>query len=227
MEFIHRIASQLGPSSPVAYALVLAAGVLIGLTPCNLPLVPLVIGYVAGYGTDRRRGLRLVVSFALGAAAVYGVFGVAAAAVGSAAQRGLGSGWYAVLGVLCILIGLVICRLLKLPFQPAGAELSAPWQGGWAAAFGLGAVMSLASSACCLGPAFAILMYSAVQGRLVHGGLTLFAFGLGKSLPLLVVGAGAGTLRSLAKAARWAHGIELASGGLLIAVGFYYLRLAL
>lgn len=227
MEFIHRIGSQLGHSSPMAYALVFAAGCLIGVTPCNLPMVPLVIGYVGGYGADRRRCAVLVTSFALGAAVVYGVLGGAAALCGSAANRALGSGWYVVLGVLCILIGLVMARLVDLPFKTAGADLSAPWSGSWPGAFGLGALMSLASSACCLGPAFAILMYSAVSGRVVHGAVTLFAFGLGKSLPLLLVGAGVGTFRSFAKAARWGHWFEVAGGLLMVAAGFYFLRLGL
>lgn len=224
MDYIHQIGSQLGSVSPVAYGLLLVAGFLIGVTPCNLPMVPLVIGYVAGYGADRRRSLLLVSSFSLGAAAAYGVLGAVAAAFGGVINRGLGERWYALLGVLCIAIGLLMTRLVNLPTKGSGVDLSTPWTGGLWAAGALGAVMSLASSACCLGPVFAILMYSAVQGRLAHGFLTLFAFGLGKSLPLLLVGAGAGTFRSLTKATRWAHAVEVGSGALLIAAGFYFLR---
>ena len=225
-DFIDRIGSQLGHVSPVAYALVFVAGFLIGVTPCNLPMVPLIIGYVAGYGADRRRCLTLIGSFALGAAAVFGVFGGAAALFGGAASQAFGSGWYVLLGALCIVIGLLMAQLIKLPFKSGGLDLSTPWAGGWPGAFVLGAVMSLAGSACCLGPVFAILMYSAVDGRVVHGALTLFAFGLGKSVPLVLVGAGVGTFRSLTKAARWGHIFEMAGGVLMVLVGLYFLNLA-
>jgi cytochrome c-type biogenesis protein len=225
VEYIHSIADSLGPASPVAYGLVLLAGLLIGVTPCNLPLVPLVIGSVAGYGAERKRGLRLVGAFALGAAAAYGVFGAVAALWGAAFQSAVGNRWYVVLAVLCVFSGLVMTGLVRLPLPQSSSGLSSSWSGGLAAAFGLGAVMSLASSACCLGPIFAVLMYSSASGRVFHGAVTLFAFGLGKSLPLLAVGAGVATLRGLAKAATWAHYVEVASGALLILVGFYYLRL--
>ncbi|MBI2298463.1 MAG: sulfite exporter TauE/SafE family protein [Armatimonadetes bacterium] len=226
MDYINQIGGQLGHASPVAYALVLAAGVLIGLTPCNLPMVPLVIGYVAGYGSDRKRSLVLVSSFSLGAAFSYGVLGVVAALVGAAMKRVLGSGWDAVLGVLCVFTGLMMAGLIRLPVKGGSVDLSAPWAGGFWAAFALGAVVSLASSACCLGPVGSICMYSAVDGRVLHGAATLFAFGLGKSIPLLLIGAGVGTFRGFAKATRWAHYIEVASGAVLIVVGFYFLRKA-
>jgi cytochrome c biogenesis protein CcdA len=226
MDFIDQVSGSLGGATPVAYGLVMVAGLLIGLTPCNLPLVPLVIGYAAGYGSNRRRTMLLVSWFALGAATAYGVFGAVAALFGAAFQSVIGKGWYGLLGGACILIGLLMTGVVRSPVQSPAAPVRARYGGSWASAFLLGGVMSLASSACCLGPVFAILMYSAAQGRVLHGAATLFAFGLGKSIPLLVVGAGAGAFRSLAKATRWAHYIEAASGLLLIATGFYFLRIA-
>jgi len=69
----------------------------------------------------------------------------------------------------------------------------------------------------------AILSYAAYQGRIAYGGLLMFLYGLGVSVPMLLVGTGAGRLTQwLARSAERPR-LGQAAGAVLLALGFYLL----
>ena len=112
--FADTIAQTVGEVSPLAYLLIFLGGVVTSLGPCNLSMVPVIIGYVGGQqNLTRARGFSLSLFFTLGSTITFVILGVVAAGVGglfgpeSAALR------YGVAAV-CFIIGLHLLGAFKL-----------------------------------------------------------------------------------------------------------------
>jgi cytochrome c-type biogenesis protein len=165
------------------------AGLLSILSPCVLPLLPLIFG---GAASASRLG---VVALAAGLMASFVVVGLFIATVGF--SIGLDADWFrAVSAVLLGLVGVVLLSgVLQRRLSIAGGGLSdasdrlmqrlSP-HGLWGQ-FGIGAVLGAAWSPC-VGPTLGAASLLAAQGRdLVSVGAVMAAFALGAAVPLLVV----------------------------------------
>src|SRR5215475_10135884 len=202
--------------------LALVAGMLSVLSPCVLPILPIVLGAAA---SERKWG---PVALAMCLSLSFVAIGLFVATVGFAVGLDAAVFRY-VAAVLMVAIGLV----LMLPgFQTQLAVASGP-VANWAdARFGgvrsrasgqfwvgvlLGAVWSP-----CVGPTLGAASLLAAQGRdLPQVGITMFAFGIGAALPLLALG-----LVSREVMLRWrqhllsaGHGLKTALGLLFVAIG--------
>jgi cytochrome c biogenesis protein CcdA len=189
-------------------ALALLAGVLTTLSPCVLPLVPIVIG--AAIGEHRFGPLALAAGLALSFAAI----GMFVATVGFAA--GLDQEVFrSAAAVLMILVGGVLL-LPRLQLQLAAA---AGPVGNWAQAhasgfsprgvsgqFAVGLLLGAVWSPC-VGPTLGAASVLAARAEsLPWVAATMTAFGIGAALPLLAIG-----LMSREAIARW-RGRLLAAG---------------
>jgi cytochrome c biogenesis protein CcdA len=208
--------------------LAFAAGVLTILSPCVLPLVPIVI---AGARASDPRGPLLI---ALGMAVTFGVVGGTLAALG--VELGAGEAVRIASAVIMVVIGLAMLlpavstqaeRLLS-PLSAVADRLATrlPKAGLFAQA-GMGAVLALAWAPCAgptLGAAFAL---AASGGSLPAAMTTMSVFALGAALALLAAGYGLGHLakrgRNLASRAavtgRAILGLAFALVGVLILTG--------
>lgn len=97
----------IGQSHWLAPVIALVAGVLTSLMPCSLASIPLVIGFVGAgdHEEDRRRPLKLSLTFALGLTLTFTVLGVIAASAG-VLMGGSQKWWSLGLGVLMVLMAL-------------------------------------------------------------------------------------------------------------------------
>lgn len=191
-------------------ALAFAAGALTILSPCVLPLVPIVLGSAA----QRHRlgplalATGLVVSFT-------GV-GFALATVGAAS--GFDGDWVRYVGAALLLAAGIALLIPKLQYglQSAAAPLAA-WASkrqdgldrfGLAGQFGIGVLLGLVWSPC-VGPTLGAATILAAQGRdLGAVALTMAAFGLGIATVLLAL---ASATRSLLQ--RWRGRLMAAGSG--------------
>ena len=211
----------------------LLAGVLLSLTPCVLPMLPILSSIIVGHGgtPSRGRGLALAVSYSLGMALVYTAFGVVAGLAGEGLAAWLQNPW--VLGVFAL--GLVVLALsmfgvyeLQLPGavtnQLAGASQRLP-SGRVASVFAMGGVSALIVSPCVAAPLAGALVYLSQTRDVWLGGTALFALAAGMSVPLLLVGASAGAL--LPKAGAWMDEVKRFFGLLLLGVALWTVQSAL
>ena len=211
----------------------LLAGVLLSLTPCVLPMLPILSSIIVGQGgtPSRGRGLALAVSYSLGMALVYTAFGVAAGLAGEGLAAWLQNPW--VLGVFAL--GLVVLALsmfgvyeLQLPGavtnQLAGASQRLP-SGRMASVFAMGGVSALIVSPCVAAPLAGALVYLSQTRDVWLGGTALFALAAGMSVPLLLIGASAGAL--LPKAGAWMDEVKRFFGLLLLGVALWTVQSAL
>lgn len=217
---IPRLVSEL---SALAYALVFLGGVLTSIGPCNLSMVPVIIGYVAGQEeVTRGRALWLSIFFTVGSSLTFMGLGLAAALVGGlfGTERKL---LYWLVALVCFAIGLHLLGVLRLNFdfmarlQPKRVAVT-----GLVGALVLGLVVGLAGSQCGTPVLVAILGLVMAKGKLAYGASLLFAYGLGRGVPVVLAGTFAGVLRALPAMERWARWMEAAAGVVLLAVGAYF-----
>src|SRR5882724_2077345 len=199
-------------------------GVLSTLSPCVLPLLPIVLGSAV---SAHRAG---PVALAAGLALSFVIVGLFVATIGF--SIGLDAGIFRmVAAILLMAIGLV---LLVPRFQAQFAVAAGPvsqWTeqrfggfsgNGLGGQFGVGVLLGAVWSPC-VGPTLGAASVLAAQGRsLGLVALTMLSFGVGSALPLLLLG-----LLSRETLLRWRERLrtagktgKIAMGIILIAVGF-------
>jgi cytochrome c biogenesis protein CcdA len=176
--------------SAATLGLALLAGVLSVLSPCVLPLLPIVLGTAA---SAHRLG---PVALAAGLAISFTAIGLFVATVGFAA--GLDTGVFRTISaILLIGVGLVLLvPKLQEQFALAAGPVS-NWAGsytdnftpgGLGGQFGLGLLLGAVWSPC-VGPTLGAASVLAAKGEdLGQVALTMLAFGVGAALPLMLLG---------------------------------------
>ena len=207
------------------------AGLGLALTPCVLPMVPILSGIIVGAGRDRPvsrgRAFALSLAYVLGMAVTYAVAGAAFALAGKQAQAFFQQPWIIVLfaGLFVLLaLGMFGVFNLQVPaaFQSRVAELSNRQQQGTLVGTAImGALSSLIVTACVAPPLVGALVVIGQSGDVARGGLALFSLAIGMGAPLLLVGASAGEL--LPKAGPWMDGIKAAFGVMMLGVAVWML----
>ena len=226
-EFVQQALPGSGEVSTFAYLLVFLAGILTSAGPCNLSMVPVIMGFVAGQKElTRKRGFWLSLLFTLGSSATFVLLGLIAAAIGvlSGPESKL-LHWFA--AAVCILIGLNLLGALHIRFDLFARLLpQRPLLFGPIGAFLLGLVVGLAGSQCGTPVLVAILGAVVLKGKLVVGALLLFTYGMGRGVPIVLAGTFTGILRALPTLERWSLWMNRAAGVVLILVGLYFVWIA-
>ncbi len=215
-------------SNPIlALGFIFLAGLGLSLTPCVLPMLPIVANIVARQNeVSAKRAVALSGSYALGVAVAYGLLGALIAYVGES----LGVvGWLQNPIVLIsfafifLLLGLYMLDMvvLKLPLT-----ISQPLQklsqsannklGSVSGSFLVGLLSALVVSPCVTAPLYGALFAVATIANVGLGFIALFLLGLGLSLPLVVFAATQGKV--MPKAGEWMNWVKQ---------GFAYLMFAL
>ncbi len=205
----------------------LLAGLLLSLTPCVLPMVPILSSIIVGQ-TDaptRGRGLRLALAYSLGMAVVYTGFGMAAGLLGEGLAAALQNAW--VLGafaLLLVVLSLSMFGVYQLQMPAVAQSRLAQWsgrlQGGrHAGVFAMGGLSAVIVSPCVAAPLAGALVYISQTRDVVLGGVALFAMAIGMSMPLLLVGLSAGSV--LPRAGEWMERVKHAFGIMLLGVALW------
>lgn len=211
-------------------ALALLAGLLSTLSPCVLPLLPIVLGTAV---SQHRFG---PVALAAGLALSFVTIGLFVATIGF--SIGLDGGVFRLAAaIVLMLIGIV----LVLPRLQAQVAVAAGPVGNWAeqrfgglsgsglsGQFAVGLLLG-AVWAPCVGPTLGAASVLAAQGEnLGQAALTMAVFGIGAALPLLVLGflsreamlRWRGRMMGAGQGSKIVMGAVLIATGLLIATGF-------
>ena len=206
-----------------------ALGALLAFTPCVLPMIPILSVLIVGQGTQvsKARGLSLAAAYVLGMSVVYTLLGILAGISGAGLAAWLQTPWVlSIFATLLVLFGLAMFDVIRIEMpQSVQTKLSSTasgFKGGrlWAALV-MGAVSALIVGPCVAAPLAGALLYISQSGDWVLGGTALFAMAWGMGLPLLLVGASAGSL--LPKAGAWMNGVKAFFGVLLFATAWWML----
>jgi len=166
------------------------AGILSVMSPCVLPLLPLVLGAAA---SEHRLGPAALTA---GLALSFVVIGLFVATVGFAMRLDAGV-FRTGAAIMLILIGLVLIVSAAQTRLAVAAGPMSNWAenrfGGFSTAglpgqFGVGLLLGTVWSPC-VGPTLGAVSLLASQGRDLRAvALTMFLFGIGAALPLLILG---------------------------------------
>ena len=202
-------------------------GLLLALTPCVFPMIPILSGILVPHGAHLThvRGFVLSLVYVLGMAITYAAAGVAAGLLGTMLSSALQNVWV-LAGFAAIFVLLALSMFgfyeLQLPasVQTRLAATSNRLHGGhFASVFVMGVLSALIVGPCVAAPLAGALLYISQSGDGVLGGAALFAMALGMGVPLLAVGASAGTL--LPKAGPWMETVKRFFGIVLLGVAIY------
>jgi len=211
-----------------AVALLFAAGVATSLTPCIYPMLPITAGILGGSaagGQSRGRTALLTGAYVGGLALVYSLLGLLAGLTGTIFGAVSSSPWaYFLMANVLLVAGLVMLDVVPLVVPPRVASWAAGLGGrSPAGAFAMGAASGLVAAPCGA-PAFAaVLTFVAASRSAVLGLVYLFAFSLGLTALLAVVGLVSGAASALPTPGIWTVRVKRAGGLLLIAMAEYYL----
>lgn len=202
-------------------------GLGLSFTPCVLPMVPILSFIIVGEGAAvaRSRSIVLSIAYVLGMAIVYTALGVAAGLVGEGLSAALQNAW--VLGLFALLmVGLALSMFGFYQIQvPAAiqARLSQTSEqqsrGKLFGVFVMGAISALIVGPCVAAPLAGTLVFISQTRDVVIGGSALFALAIGMGVPLLLVGASAGSL--LPRAGGWMESVERFFGVLMLATALW------
>lgn len=207
-----------------------AAGLLLSLTPCVLPLLPILSSIIVGQDAQvsRGRGLALAASYSLGMALVYTALGIAAGLAGEGLAAALQQPWVLALfaaGLLALSLSMFGVYELQLPSALTGRLSSASRRlpgGRFAGVFAMGGISALLVSPCVAAPLAGALVYLSQTRDVQLGGTALFSLAAGMSVPLLLMGASAGAL--LPRAGGWMEGVKRFFGFVLLGVALWTLQ---
>ncbi|ERL55315.1 protein-disulfide reductase DsbD [Psychrobacter aquaticus] len=217
----------LGSHPWLALVLLFLAGLGLALTPCVLPMLPIVANIVARQKNPTvKRGVILTTSYAIGVATAYGILGATIAVFGES----LGIiGWlqnpiilisFAVVFVLLALymLGVFSVRLPRAisskmqGLSQAGDSKLGSTGGSLIAGF----LSALVVSPCVSAPLFGALLAVSTIGSPLLGFVALFMLGFGLSAPLILIGATQGKI--MPKAGEWMNWVKQGFALLLFAV---------
>jgi len=204
-------------------------GLLLSLTPCVLPMVPILTSIIAGEGdeTSPARGFGLAFSYVSGMSIVYTAAGIITVLLAVQVQAAFNATW-----VISLFAGLFVLLAiamfggydLQMPssIQSRIATASGNQKSGTTVgAFIMGALSALIVTACVAPALIAALLVMAETGNIIRGGVSLFAMSWGMGAPLLLVGAAQGHL--LPKAGPWMVAIKGAFGFMLLGLAIWML----
>lgn len=211
----------------LALVLLFLAGLVLALTPCVLPMLPIVANIVAREDNPTvKRGVILTTSYAIGVAIAYGILGAVIAVFGES----LGIiGWlqnpiiliaFTIVFVLLALymLGVFSIRLPRFisskmqGLSQAGDSKLGSTGGSLIAGF----LSALVVSPCVSAPLFGALLAVSTIGSPLLGFAALFMLGFGLSAPLILIGATQGKI--MPKAGEWMNWVKQGFALLLFAV---------
>jgi thiol:disulfide interchange protein DsbD len=166
----------------------------------------------------------MTMSYVVGMSLLYAVLGLLAGLSGTLFGSVSASPWALLaIGNILLLFSLFMLDVFPLPVPQRLMNWAAGREGGsYGAVFVLGATSGIVAAPCGA-PAFAVVLtWVAASQAGAMGFVYLFAFSLGMTAILVVVGLFSGTLASLPQSGKWMVWIKKAAGLLMIAVAQYY-----
>jgi len=202
-------------------------GLLLSLTPCVFPMIPIISGVIISQGKDitTKKAFILSVVYVLAMAIAYTIAGVLAGLFGSNLQVALQTPWV-IYSFAAIFVALAFSMFgfyeLKLPDSLVSKVSSNSNRGGFIGVAIMGFLSALIVGPCVAAPLAGALVYIGQTGDAFLGGAALFSMSIGMGLPLIVVGVSAG--KFMPKPGEWMNMVSAVFGVMMLGVAIWMLE---
>ena len=200
------------------------AGLLLSLTPCVLPMVPILSSIVISSNKDH--AIRYTLSYVAGVSATYIIFGIVASITGSFLSSSLQNIYFLLFnGFLFLIFALAMFDIFHFNISEnnfLSSLLNKINKKNIIHIFFLGLFSALILSPCVAPPLAAAILYISQANDILLGGLSLFIMSIGMSVPLLLIGFSAN--RFLPKPGIWMVKVKKLIGFVLIGMSIYIIR---
>ncbi|WP_373004966.1 protein-disulfide reductase DsbD [Sulfurimonas sp.] len=205
----------------------LGFGLLLALTPCVFPMIPIISGVIIsqGDGITTKKAFMLSMVYVLAMAVAYTVAGVLAGLFGSNLQAALQTPWviYSFSGVFVALaLSMFGFYELKLPDSLVSKVSSSKHKSGFIGVAIMGFLSALIVGPCVAAPLAGALVYIGQTGDAVLGGMALFSMSIGMGIPLIIVGVSAG--KFMPKPGAWMTMVSAIFGVMMLGVAVWMLE---
>lgn len=206
-------------------------GLLLSLTPCVLPMIPILSGIIVGQGdkVTPARGFSLAFTYTQGMAVTYAAAGAVFVLVFKQAPQAFFQQPWIIMLFVALFVALAFAMFgaytLQMPSALQTRLTSVSNQqksGSYVGCFVMGALSALVVTACVAPALIAALSVISQTGKIARGAAALYVTGLGMGVPLLLVGASAGSL--LPKVGPWMDTVKSLFGVLFLALAIYFLQ---
>jgi cytochrome c-type biogenesis protein len=196
-------------------AFVFVAGLASVLSPCVLPVIPIVV--TGGTDDHRLRPLLIVAGLALTFVLMGIISSLFSSAIGTPMRY-----VEKIAGILIALFGLLLILNINLFKHLGFLSRLAQLQKGGAGGFTLGAILGIVWIPC-IGPALSsVLALVATQGKVLTGILLLLVYSMGFAIPMLIAGYASQSFRKMFSGAKkHPYLVNLVSGLILMAMGLF------
>lgn len=205
-------------------------GILLSLTPCIFPMIPILSSMIVSQSKDNmstKRAFMLSLVYVLAMALAYTIAGVLAGLFGANIQAALQNPW--IIGIFsAVFVALAFSMFgfyeIQMPsfIQSKLTKKSDQMQGqGVVGVAVMGFLSALIMGPCVAAPLAGALVYIGQSGDALLGGAALFVMSLGMGLPLLAIGTGFG--KYMPKPGGWMDAIKATFGVVMIALAIWTL----
>ena len=202
-------------------------GLLASISPCSLAMLPIVIGYIGGYGDkDNLKTFLQLLSFIIGSSIVFSIIGVICALTGHVFISLAGGYFIIIMASVILAMGLNLMGILdinlptiinKIPSNPNNSKYLYPML--------LGAIFAIGGTPCSTPILAGIMSFAAITNNILISLLMLFMFALGEGVILVFAGMFTNLIKQIDTVAEYS-GVFLKLIGIImiIASAFLYYK---
>ena len=202
------------------------SGLLLSLTPCVLPMVPILSGIIIA--SNPKHSTRLTICYVSGITFTYTLLGIIAGLTGTLLSSSLqNTNFILFTSFLYFIFAISMFGLFELTLPSSIQNKIGSFSRSFELensfnVFILGLLSSLILSPCVAPPLAAAILYIGQSNNYVLGGGSLFFMSLGMSIPLLAIGIF--SLKIIPKPGEWMINIKKLIGFILLAMAIYIIR---
>lgn len=200
-------------------------GLLLALTPCVFPMIPIISSVIMaqGAGLGTKRAFWLSVVYVLSMAVAYTIAGILAGLFGANLQAAFQTPWIITLfSLIFVVLAMSMFDLFELQIPNAIQSKITKISGSQSGVIGIaimGFLSALIVGPCVAAPLAGALIYIGQTGDALLGGVALFSLSIGMGIPLIAIGTSAG--KFMPRPGVWMDNIKSIFGVMLIGISIW------